>query len=78
MEIDHDRAMKSTALSKYIGYSVSFVSLCVGTVLLFGLFLQPTLPSQLRIMTGIVFLLLGIYRFVATHYKARDEERANR
>jgi len=66
--------MKSTALSKYIGYTVSFVSLCVGTMFLTGLFIQSTLPGQLRVMCGVVFLLLGIYRYVATRSRAREED----
>jgi hypothetical protein len=67
--------MKTSVLSKYIGYSVSFVSLCVGTIFLLGLFIQPTLPAQFRIMCGVIFLLLGIYRFVVTRYRIREDER---
>lgn len=70
--------MKSAALSKYIGYSVAFVSLCVGTIFISGLFLHTTVPTQLRVMGGIVFVLLGVYRFVVTRYKAREEERIYR
>jgi hypothetical protein len=68
--------MKAAVLSKYFGYSVSFVSLCVGAIFVFGLFIQPAVPNQFRIMCGIVFLLLGVYRFVATHYKIREDERS--
>ena len=67
--------MKTSVLSKYIGYSVSFVSLCVGTIFLLGLFIQSTLPAQFRIMCGVIFLLLGIYRFVITRYRIREDER---
>ena len=70
--------MKSTALSKYIGYSVSIVSLCVGTLFLFGLFVQAAIPTQLRVTCGVVFLLLGIYRYVVTRYKVKEEERIDR
>ena len=66
--------MKAHVLSKYFGYSVSFVSLCVGTILLSGLFVRFTFPGQLRVMCGIVFLLMGVYRFVATRYKFREHE----
>jgi hypothetical protein len=66
--------MKAQMLSKYFGYTVSFVSLCVGTILLSGLFIRFTLPGQLRVMCGIVFLLMGVYRFVATRYKVREGE----
>ena len=67
-----------TAVSKYLGYSVSFVSLCVGTIFLTGLFLRTTMPDQLRVTGGIVFLLLGVYRFVVTYYKAKEEQRGSR
>jgi hypothetical protein len=70
-------SMKISVVSKYIGYSVSFVSLCVGTIFLMGVFIQPTLPAQFRIMCGIVFLLLGIYRFVVTLTKIREDERTD-
>ncbi|HEY6951881.1 MAG TPA: hypothetical protein VI758_05705 [Bacteroidota bacterium] len=67
--------MKASVVSKYFGYGVSFVSLCVGVIFLFGLFIHPGVPTQFRIMCGVVFLLLGVYRFVATRYRTREEER---
>jgi hypothetical protein len=66
--------MKTSTLTKYLGYSVSLVSLCVGTILLFDLFVQTTLPAQFRTMCGVVFLLLGVYRFVVTRAKIREIE----
>lgn len=67
--------VRSGRLTKYIGYSVSAVSLCAGIVFLTGLFLRAAVPTQLRIMFGIVFILLGVYRYFATRYKVREIER---
>jgi hypothetical protein len=47
-------------------------------VFLFDIFLPQNLPTQLRVMCGVVFLLMAIYRFVATRYKIREIERAGR
>ena len=68
--------MKAPALSKYVGYSVSCVSVCVGIVFLTGIFLQAAIPAQLRIMSGVVFVLLGVYRYVVTRYKSREDDQS--
>ena len=67
--------MKPVEFSKYLGYSVAFVSLCAGVIFVSGFFLPATMPVQLRLMIGIVFLLMSVYRFVATKYKAREAQR---
>jgi hypothetical protein len=33
------------------------------------------MPLQLRLTVGIVFLLMSVYRFVATKYKIREQHR---
>jgi hypothetical protein len=70
--------MKTTSLGQYFGYSVAFVSLCVGTIFLLGVFIRSTVPAEFRIMCGVIFVLLGIYRFVATYYKSREDGRNDR
>ena len=67
--------MKPVELSKYLGYSVAFVSLCAGVVFLTGVFLPTTLPAQLRLTVGAVFVLMSVYRFVATMYRVREQQR---
>jgi hypothetical protein len=67
--------MKPIELSKYLGYSVAFVSLCAGVIFVSGVFLPPTMPAQLRLTVGIVFLLMSVYRFVATKYRIREQQR---
>ncbi len=64
----------SGSLTKYIGYSVSFVSFCAGIIFLTGLFLPATIPVQLRVMCGVVFVLMAAYRFFATRYKLQSLE----
>ncbi len=63
------------AFTKYLGYSVSCLSLCAGIVFLTGLLLPPAIPGQLRVMCGIVFVLMAIYRFFATRYKTQAQQR---
>ena len=67
--------MKPNELSQYLGYTVAIVSLCAGVVFLTGFFLPPTLPSQLRLTIGVVFVLMSVYRFVATKYRIREQQR---
>ncbi len=67
--------MKPVNVSKYLGYTVAFVSLCAGVIFVSGLFLPATMLLQLRLTVGIVFLLMSVYRFVATKYKAREAQR---
>ncbi len=67
----------SGSFTKYIGYSVSCVSFCAGMVFLTGVFIQASIPAQLRIMCGIVFMLLGVYRFFATRYRIQAMERGD-
>lgn len=63
--------------AKYFGYSVSCISFCAGIVFLTGLFIQTTIPTQLRVMFGVVFILMGVYRFFATRYKAQALKRGD-
>ncbi len=68
-------AVKPIDVSKYLGYSVALVSLCAGVVFVSGLFLPSAMPVQLRLTVGVVFLLMSIYRFVATKYRIREQQR---
>jgi cadmium resistance protein CadD (predicted permease) len=68
---------KYSRISLYLGYSVSAISFLVGVVLLSGLVLNYV-PLRFRVMVGVVFVLMGIYRYVVTRTQARrqyeDEE----
>jgi hypothetical protein len=58
-----------------LGYSVSFLTFVTGGIVVFGLFLPPTVPEQFRITCGVVLILMGVYRFVVTRAKADEEMR---
>ena len=59
-------------LPMYLGYAVSTVTFAAGAVIVSGLVLDARLPAQFRIMFGIVFMLMGVYRFVLTRAKIRQ------
>ncbi|MGH7453988.1 MAG: hypothetical protein ACRENG_21735, partial [bacterium] len=46
-----------------------------GIVVLAGGFLPENAPLALRVMLGIVFLLMGVYRFLMTRLQAKQAER---
>jgi uncharacterized membrane protein len=62
----------TSAVSTYLGYSVSALEFLAGVILVSGLFFKYV-PDQLRIMCGVVLMLLGIYRFVVTRYRMRQQ-----
>ncbi len=70
--------MKAMEWSKYLGYSIALLSFCAGVVFISGVYLSPAVPQQLRIMCGVVFLLLSVYRYVATRNKIHEQQRAER
>jgi cadmium resistance protein CadD (predicted permease) len=61
-------------VSIYLGYLVSAVAFVFGIILLSGIAFQYV-PSQMRIMFGVVMILLGIYRLVLTRTKARQQNK---
>jgi cytochrome c biogenesis protein CcdA len=66
-------------LPMYLGYAVSAVTFIAGAAIAFGFLIDVRFPAQFRIMFGVVFMLMGVYRFVLTQakirqWKAEDEE----
>ena len=57
--------LKTINISTYLGYFVSVLTFCFGIVIVSG-FAFLNVPAKLRIMFGIVLILWGLYRFVAT------------
>lgn len=70
--------VKTIPLSRYFGYGVSIVSLIVAAIFIFDISLPRSLPVRLRIMCGVVFLLMSVYRFVVTRYNISQEQRSER
>jgi hypothetical protein len=69
--------VKPLSVSKILGYGVSFLTLVVGGIVLFGFFLPPTIPEQFRITCGVVLVLMGVYRFVVTRAKVDEAMRGS-
>jgi hypothetical protein len=63
--------LKLSNISIYLGYSVSVITFVFGIVIVSGLAFQYV-PNQLRITFGVVLILWGIYRFVFTRSRARQ------
>ncbi len=59
-------------IMKYIAYVVAVLFIALGVAILSGLFLQSNFPSQFRIIVGIVLILYGAFRIVATYYKKTE------
>lgn len=53
-------------------YSVSAIVVIAGIGIIAGLLLPPYVPSNFRIITGIVFVLYGIYRSVTLWTKSKQ------
>jgi succinate-acetate transporter protein len=64
--------LTSSAVSTYLGYSVSAITFVCGIAVVSGLVLG-NVPAQLRVMFGIVLILWGIYRFVVTRFRMRQQ-----
>lgn len=69
--------MDGRKISLLLAWAVSFVMLGSGIVVLAGWFLPKEAPNYLRVMLGIVFLLMGVYRFLMTRLQAKHAERLN-
>jgi hypothetical protein len=63
---------------KYIAYSAGAIFILFGLALLFTNITPVYLPSQFKIVMGMVLFLYGIFRIVVTLFKQRrknnDEE----
>jgi uncharacterized membrane protein len=64
--------LKHTNISMYLGYAVSALTFVFGIILICG-FAFLYIPSQLRIMFGVVMILWGVYRFVLTRTRMRQQ-----
>jgi uncharacterized membrane protein HdeD (DUF308 family) len=69
--------MDGRKISRILGLSVSVVMMLAGIAVLLGFFLTPAAPKALRLMLGIVFLLMGVYRFTMTRLQAKQAERSD-
>ena len=64
--------LKFSDISIYLGYAVAVITFIFGTIIISGSAFQYV-PSKLRITFGVVLMLWGIYRFVFTRVKVRQQ-----
>ncbi len=61
-------------LFKYIGYFMSAVFFFGGLFVILGTYFRAGFPEEFRVMLGIVLMLGGVYRFVVTYTKSRQDD----
>jgi hypothetical protein len=59
---------------RYFGYTASTTLSIVGILIIAGLLIPSYIPSQFRVLLGIVLVLYGIFRFVSLRFKKPDNE----
>ncbi len=64
--------LKLSDISTYLGYVLSLIAFLFGVVVLSGIAFQNA-PPPLKVTFGIVLMLWGIYRFVATRMRIRQQ-----
>jgi uncharacterized membrane protein HdeD (DUF308 family) len=64
-------------ISRIFALAVAVVMVTAGILVLAGLLLSPEAPQLLRLTLGIVFLLMGIYRFAMARLQAKQMERGD-
>lgn len=64
----------STMIGTILGYSVSVAAGVFGIAVLTGLVNTGVMPTQFRIMFGVVLLLLSIYRAITTWMRAHQRD----
>ena len=69
--------MNGRKISRIFALTVATLMVTVGISVLAGFFLPPAAPSALRFTLGIVFLLMGVYRFAMVHMQAKQMERGD-
>jgi uncharacterized membrane protein HdeD (DUF308 family) len=55
-------------IMKYVAYIVGSLFIVMGIAILSNYFMQ-SVPTQLRVMFGIVIILYGVFRIVTTIFK---------
>lgn len=59
-----------------IGYTLSALTAIAALVLLTGMLLPPSVPTQLRFSLGVVLLLLSVYRVLTTWFQDKQQRRS--
>ncbi len=59
-------------IMKYLAYAIAALFIVLGVAILSGYFMSAGVPKQFRIMVGIVLVLYGGFRVVATYFKKNE------
>lgn len=57
---------------KYLAYFVAAIFVIAGIAFVAGYLTSAQVPSQLRVMIGIVLILYGGFRIVTTYFKRNE------
>lgn len=69
--------MNGRKISRIFALAVATLMVTVGIMVLAGSFLPPDATPALRYTLGVVFVLMGIYRFAMVRLQAKQMERGN-
>jgi hypothetical protein len=58
----------------YIAYTAGAIFILLGLAILFTDIFPAQIPSQLKLMMGIVFTLYGVFRIVATTFNKKRRQ----
>jgi hypothetical protein len=64
---------KQFNFSTYLGFTVSFITTIAGGIIISG-YAFGYVPAKMRVTFGVVLILWGVYRFVLTRSRAREEQ----
>ncbi|MBI5645976.1 MAG: hypothetical protein HY962_03515 [Ignavibacteriae bacterium] len=69
--------MAQSRFHRTFGYSLAVITAATAVVIITGFLLPDGVPSQFRIMFGVVLFLLAGYRAVITYFQSRQTDRGS-
>jgi uncharacterized membrane protein YfcA len=69
--------MDGRKISLILAWTVAVVMVGAGIAVLAGWLIPKDAPQSMRLMLGVVFLLMGLYRFLMTRLQAKQAERVD-
>lgn len=70
--------MTGAGIFQIVSYITASTILVLGIIALFGWFLPPYIPENMRMLLGIMMVLWGVFRIVSTRYRRQQLERRAR
>ena len=59
-------------IMKYFAYVIAILFVILGIAILGGFFMANNVPSQFRVMIGVVLVLYGAFRLIMTYSKKNE------